>query len=223
VTALRSPSYSPHMEPHETIVGIVLAGGRSSRMGGGDKCVRPLSGKPVLAHVLARLRPQVSDIVISANSDQFAGFGLPVVADASPEFQGPLAGVAAGLEWVAANRPDVAWAVTVPGDTPFIPADLVRGLAAADRAAGTMAVARSETGVHPVVAVWPVGMASDLKAALAGGLRKVSRWAEMQGATQVFFPASDIGGREVDPFFNINRKEDLVEAEGLLRREPEPS
>ena len=208
------------MEPHETIVGIVLAGGRSSRMGGNDKCLQPLGGKPMLAHVLARLRPQVSEILVSTNSDRFAGFGMPVVADNVSGFQGPLAGVEAGLAWVAVNCPHVAWAVTVPGDTPFIPADLVRRLAEADRAAGTMAVARSETGVHPVVAVWLVSMADDLKAALAGGLRNVSRWAEMQGAAQVFFPASEIGGREVDPFFNINRKEYLAEAESESRNRP---
>jgi len=210
------------MEPDE-IVGIMLAGRRSSRMGGGVKCLQSLGGKPMLAHVLARLRPQVSDIVISANSDGFAGFGLPVVADSVAGFQGPLAGIEAGLTWVAANRPRATWVVTVPGDTPFIPGDLVRRLANADRAAGTMVVARSETGVHPVVGLWPVTMAVDLRAALASGLRKVSRWAEMQGAAEVFFPPSEIGGRAVDPFFNINRKEDLAAAEGLLKREPEPS
>ncbi len=211
------------MEPDENVVGIVLAGGRSSRMGGRDKCLEPLVGKPMVAHVIARLRPQVSDIVISANTDGYAGFGFPVIADSLPAFPGPLAGVVAGLEWVAANRPGVAWAVTVPGDTPFIPGDLVRRLAEAGRAAGAMAVARSETGVHPVVGLWPVTMAGDLKAALASGMRKVSRWAEMQGAAQEFFAPSEIAGREVDPFFNVNRKDDLAEAESLLKREPEPS
>jgi molybdopterin-guanine dinucleotide biosynthesis protein A len=210
------------MESDE-IVGIVLAGGRSSRMGGGDKCLQALGGKPMLAHVLARLRPQVSDVVISANSDQFAGFGTPVVADNVSGYQGPLAGVEAGLTWIAANRPRASWAVTVPGDTPFIPDNLVRRLAEACRAVGTMAVARSETGVHPVVGLWPVTMAADLKEALATGLRKASRWAETQGAAEVFFPPSEIGGRQVDSFFNINRRDDLAAAEGLLKHEPRPT
>lgn len=109
------------MEPDE-IVGIVLAGGRSSRMGGGDKCLQPLGGEPMLAHVLARLRPQVSDIVINANSDGFAGFGLPVVADSVSGFQGPLAGIEAGLTWVAANRPHATWAVTVRATRRSFPA-----------------------------------------------------------------------------------------------------
>jgi len=211
------------MDPDENVVGLVLAGGRSSRMGGCDKCLQPLVGKPMVAHVIARLRPQVSKIVISANTDGYAGFGLPVVADSLPGFPGPLAGVEAGLSWVAANSRSVAWAVTVPGDTPFIPDDLVRRLAEAARAAGTMAVACSETGLHPVVGIWPVTMADDLKAALASGMRKASRWVDMQGAAQVFFPPSEIGEREIDPFFNVNREEDLAEAERLLKRVPQPS
>jgi len=112
------------MEASNDIIGVVLAGGRSSRMGGGDKCLQMLGDSPLLAHVIARLKPQVSDIVISANGDpaRFAPFGLPVVADTLAEFAGPLAGVEAALAWVAANRPGVSWAVTVPGDTPFFPA-----------------------------------------------------------------------------------------------------
>jgi molybdopterin-guanine dinucleotide biosynthesis protein A len=201
------------------IIGLVLAGGRSSRMGGGDKCLEPLGGKPLLGHVLARLKPQVADMIISANGDpaRFASFGLPVVADSESEFAGPLAGIEAGLVWTAANRPEVSWVVTVPGDTPFIPGDLVARLVAA-RSGATMAVARSETGVHPVVGLWPVSMASDLRVALADGFRKVSRWAEMQGAAEAVFAPTEIGGRRVDPFFNINRPEDLAAAKALLAR-----
>ena len=194
-------------------------------MGGGDKALRELGGKPMLAHVIARLKPQVSGIVISANGDlsRFAAFGWPVVADSLPEFQGPLAGIEAGLAWAAANCPGVSTVVTVPGDTPFIPGDLVRRLTDAAHGVAmngaTMAVARTDEGVHPVVGLWPLGMAGDLTTALANGLRKVSRWAEMQGATEVFFPPVEIGGRKVDPFFNINRPEDLAEADTLLAAE----
>lgn len=204
------------------IIGLVLAGGRSSRMGGGDKCLELLGGGLLLSHVIARLRPQVADMVISANGDpaRFASFGLPVVADSQPEFAGPLAGVEAGLAWAAANRPEVSWLVTVPSDTPFLPGNLVAHLVAAQSGAGSMVVARSATGVHPVVGLWPVGMAGDLKAALADGFRKVSRWAEMQGAAEALFAPAEIHGRQVDPFFNINRPEDLAAAEALLAREP---
>ena len=116
------------MDLTEPVVGVLLAGGRSSRMGGGDKCLRPLAGRPILAHIIERLKPQVSDMIINANGDvaRFAAFGLPVVADSIAGFAGPLAGVHAGLEWVKANRPDVRYVVTVATDTPFFPADLVQ-------------------------------------------------------------------------------------------------
>ena len=117
------------------VVGILLAGGKSSRMGGGDKCLRPLGGRPILAHIIERLRPQVSDMIINANEDagRFAGFGLPVVGDSIAGYAGPLAGVQAGLAWIKRNRPDSAYGVTVATDTPFFPADLVaRFLAEAD-------------------------------------------------------------------------------------------
>lgn len=205
------------MEITQRIVGVVLAGGRSSRMGGGDKTLRELGGRPMLAHVLARLEPQVTDIVINANGDlsEFAAFGWPVVGDSLPDFQGPLAGIEAGLAWAAANCPDAAMVVTVPGDTPFIPGDLVGRLCEAR----SVAVARTDAGVHPVVGVWPLSLGGDLKAALEGGLRRASRWAEMQEAVAVYFPPVEIGGRTVDPFFNINRPEDLAEAEALLAAE----
>ncbi|HUU66014.1 MAG TPA: molybdenum cofactor guanylyltransferase MobA [Methyloceanibacter sp.] len=208
------------MTAPRTIIGVVRAGGRSSRMGGGDKCLELLGGRPLLGHVIARLRRQVADMVISANGDpaRFAPFGLPVVADSPPELAGPIAGVEAALAWVAANCPGVSWIVTVPGDSPFIPGDLVARLVGAGRA-GTMAVARSATGVHPVAALWPVGIADDLKVALADGFRRVSRWAELQSAPEAFFAPVEIDGRPVDPFFNINRPEDLAAAEALLARE----
>jgi molybdopterin-guanine dinucleotide biosynthesis protein A len=121
-----------------------------------------------------------------------------------------------GQEPINANSPGVSAIVTVPGDTPFIPGDLVRRLIEA----APVAVARTAEGVHPVVGLWPLAVADDLKAALADGLRRASRWAEMQNATEVVFPPVEIGGGTVDPFFNINRPEDLAEAEALLAMEP---
>jgi molybdopterin-guanine dinucleotide biosynthesis protein A len=111
----------------ESVVGVLLAGGKSSRMGGGDKCLRVLGGKPILTRIIERLQPQVSEIVINANGDpaRFDAFGLPVVSDSVAGYQGPLAGVHAALEWVKANRPGVEHVVTVATDTPFFPADLV--------------------------------------------------------------------------------------------------
>jgi molybdopterin-guanine dinucleotide biosynthesis protein A len=208
------------MDLPDGVVGVLLAGGRSSRMGGGDKSLRPLGGKPILARIIDRLRPQVSEIVINANGDasRFAAFGLPVVADSVAGFAGPLAGVHAGLEWVRANRPNVSHVVTVATDTPFFPIDLVRRFLAESHDDSTLLVARSEAGTHPVIGLWPVGLAAELKASLEQGDRKVGAWTEDHGAVEVSFPPADIGGKLIDPFFNINAPEDLAAAETLLKK-----
>ncbi len=207
------------MDLTDGVVGVLLAGGRSSRMGGGDKCLRLLDGKPILARILDRLRPQVTDIMINANGDasRFAAFGLPVVPDSVAGFAGPLAGVHAGLEWTKANRPESAYVVTVATDTPFYPTDLVQRFLAEAKDASTFLVAQSAEGTHPVIGLWPVGLAAKLKASLEQGHRKVSAWTKDCGAVEVFFAPVEIDGKTVDPFFNINKPEDLAAAETLLK------
>ncbi len=204
------------------VVGVILAGGRSSRMGGGDKCLLPLGGRPVLASVLARLKPQVSVIVINANGEpaRFARFGLPVVADSVPGFAGPLAGVHAGIEWVKANYPGVRYIVTVASDTPFFPDDLVQRFLAELERHPSLLVATSAEGVHPVVGLWPVGFARDLQECLEQNMHKVGAFTKQHGAVEVFFPPVKVGGRLVDPFFNINRPEELERADALLGHQP---
>ena len=202
----------------DSVVGVLLAGGRSSRMGGGDKCLRLLGGKPILTRIIDRLSPQVSDIVINANGDpdRFADFGLPVVSDNIAGYQGPLAGVHAALEWVKANRPDVDHAVTIATDTPFFPADLVGRLLSARDDASSFRVAQSDVGIHPVIGLWPVDLAEALEDSLKRGERKVTTWTRDHGAVPVFFPPVDVGGQSIDPFFNINAPEDLATAEALV-------
>ena len=121
------------MQRPDGIIGIVLAGGKSSRMGGGDKALLPLGGRPLLAHVVERLRPQVAEIVLNPNDDaaRFAAFGLPLVVDLLAGHMGPLAGIRAGLAWAKANRPESNFVITVAADTPFFPADLVSRFSAA--------------------------------------------------------------------------------------------
>jgi len=200
------------------VVGVLLAGGRSSRMGGGDKCLRMLGGRTILARIIDRLRPQVSDILINANGDasRFIAFGLPVVADSIVGYAGPLAGVHAGLEWVKANRPDVSHVVTIAIDTPFFPTDLVRQLLQASEDRSAMRIAKSEMGTHYVIGLWPVALAPDLEASIERGDRRVGAWTKEHGAVEVFFPPVDVGGKHIDPFFNINAPEDLAVAESLV-------
>ena len=173
------------------VVGILLAGGKSSRMGGGDKCLRPLGGRPILAHIIERLKPQVSDMIINANGEiaRFAGFGLHVVEDSITGYAGPLAGVQAGLAWIKRNRPDSAYGVTVATDTPFFPADLVPRFLAELGNRPALLVARSAEGVHPVIGLWPVALADDIEDALKHGLHKVGGFTEQHKAHRSAFPA----------------------------------
>jgi molybdopterin-guanine dinucleotide biosynthesis protein A len=208
------------MKAREHPVGILLAGGKSSRMGGGDKCLLPLGGRPILAHVIERLKPQVAELIISANGDpaRFSAFGLPVVEDGLGGYAGPLAGILAGLEWARINRPESRFAITAASDTPFLPADLVSRLCSASgEGAPDLAVARSADGMHPVFGLWPISVAPDLEASLISGDRKVSEWVEQHQAKKVMFPPVKIEGRTIDPFFNVNRPDDLAAAEAFLQ------
>jgi molybdenum cofactor guanylyltransferase len=197
------------------VIAVVLAGGLARRMGGGDKPLRLLAGRPLLDHVLVRVAPQVAGVILNANGDpaRFAAYGLPVVADPLPDFPGPLAGVLAGLDWAAEHRPDIPTVLSVPGDGPFLPADLVARLEAARTAAGTpMACAASGGWTHPPIALWPVGLRAELRAALLAGEKKIDRWTARFGCAAAEWPTDPI-----DPFFNANAPEDLAAAEALLQ------
>ena len=192
-------------------LGLVLAGGLARRMGGGDKARIRVGYMTILERVLARLKPQCKAIILNANGDpaRFADIGLPVVADSVPDFAGPLAGILAGLDWAAAHAPDVTDIVSVPGDCPFLPADLVVRLMAARKAQGQpLACARSGDWRHPVVGLWPIALRADLRNALIEeGLHKIEIWTARHGVAIADWPAVP-----VDPFFNVNTPEDAAEA-----------
>jgi molybdopterin-guanine dinucleotide biosynthesis protein A len=198
------------------VAGVLLAGGQSRRMGGGDKALRLLGGITLLERVIERLRPQVDTLVLNANGDpaRFAKFGLPVAPDNVPGFAGPLAGVLAGLDWTAANLPDHAFVVSVATDAPFLPADLVTRLVEGlERERGDLACAASGGRSHPVFGLWPVRLRGDLRRAVADeGIRKVDQWTARHRLITVPF-----ANQPVDPFFNANRPEDFETAAALLR------
>jgi molybdenum cofactor guanylyltransferase len=208
------------MTSSEKTLGLVLAGGLARRMGGGDKARIRIGGATILERVLARLKPQCTRVVLNANGDpaRFADTGLPVVADSIPEYAGPLAGILAGLEWAAENTLDIEWVATVPGDCPFVPRDLVARLHAA-RAAGRtpLACARSGEWRHPVVGVWPVALRADLRRAVVeDGLRKIEEWTARHGISIADWPETP-----VDPFFNVNTREDVATAERIALQYPD--
>lgn len=194
--------------------GVLLAGGLSRRMGGGDKALRVLGGATILARVIARARPQVTALVLNANGDpaRFAEFHLPVVGDSIPDFAGPLAGVLAGLDWAAAIAGTTHLA-SFATDTPFLPVDLVaRLIAAVSDGKHDLACAASNGRTHPVFGLWPLALREDLHAALRSGLRKVDQWTARHRLAVVEFPA-----QPYDPFFNTNTPEDLNEGEIVSR------
>ena len=201
------------------VAGVILAGGQSRRMGGGDKALRDLGGTSMLGHVITRLAPQVGPLVINANGDpaRFAAFGLEVVPDTLDGFLGPLAGVLAGLKWAAANAKGCRFIVTAASDAPFLPMDLVARLRLAADGKSGIALAASAGDLHPVIGLWPVALAGDLEAALASGVRKVLAWTDKHGTIPVAFPFEKLGDETVDPFFNANRPEELEEARRLLQ------
>jgi molybdopterin-guanine dinucleotide biosynthesis protein A len=201
-------------------LGLVLAGGLARRMGGGDKPRTSIGGVTILSRVLERLKPQCSRMVLNANGDpaRFADTGLSVIADDVPDFAGPLAGILAGLDWAAKNAPDVVTVVSVPGDCPFLPRDLVARLNEARAASGKpLACARSGEWRHPVVGLWPVALRADLRHALTQeDLRKIELWTARHGVALADWPAEP-----VDPFFNVNTPEDVAAAERLAAQYPD--
>ena len=205
-------------------LGVILAGGLATRMGGGDKALLPLGGRPMLDHVVERLAPQVDAMALSANGDaeRFAAYGLPVLGDSIDGYPGPLAGVLAGLDWAAEHG--AASIITVASDTPFFPKDLAqRMLGAAQGQTHPLVLAATPRGQeqtrsmtkglirHPTFGLWPVALRHDLREALSDGLKKVVLWTEKHGGREVVFDDPD-----TDPFFNVNTPEDLVEAERRL-------
>lgn len=199
-----------------TCIGVILAGGLARRMGGGDKPLVEIAGQPILQHVIDRLTPQCASLAINANGDRarFSAFGLPVVPDSVEDFAGPLAGVLAGMDFAAESG--ASDMLSAPGDTPFLPADLLSRLEAArTRAGARIAVAASNGRIHHAVALWPVALREELRRALVEqGERRVSAFIGRFASVVVDWPS-----QPYDPFFNVNRPEDLACAVAIAKEE----
>lgn len=196
------------------IPGVLLAGGLARRMGGGDKPMRTIGGRTILARAIARLEPQCDGLILNANGDptRFAAFGLPVIADGVADFPGPLAGILAALDWAAVNRPDVSLVLSAAGDCPFLPRDLVSRLHdALVKENADLAVAASDGQSHPVIGLWSVRLREQLRHALTvEDIRKIDRWTARYRLATVTWPVTPL-----DPFFNANTVDDIAEAERL--------
>lgn len=188
----------------QQITGLILAGGRGSRMGGVDKGLQNYLGMPLGMHALMRLGPQVGELMINANRNlgAYESFGVPVWPDAIPDFAGPLAGFLAGLE-----RCETPYLVTVPCDTPCFPHDLVARLAHALEAEGAdLAMARTGAQVHPVFCLMKTGLMESLVRFTQAGGRKIDQWTALHHTVEVPFD-------DEAAFFNANTLEELQELE----------
>ncbi|MFZ1414361.1 MAG: molybdenum cofactor guanylyltransferase MobA [Defluviicoccus sp.] len=212
-------------DPAADVAGVVLAGGLGRRMGGGDKCLRTLGGRPLIAHVVARARPQVAALLLTINDGasaaQLTGFGLPIVPDVVAGFAGPLAGILTAMRWAQASAPQCRWLASFAADTPFVPLDLVARLRAAMAEHGAeIACAASGGRSHPVFALWPVALADALESALTvEAIRKIDAWTARFAVCPV--PFDDEAGD--DPFFNVNTPDDLARAAERLAAADRPS
>ena len=191
----------------------LLAGGQARRMGGGDKNLMMLAGKPVLRHVLDRVDFADRPLMINANGDpaRYAAFGLPVCADVIDGYAGPLAGILTGLEWVAANHSDCSHMVSLATDAPFLPVNLIAVLESAIGDGAEIAQAMSLQRRHPVFAIWPVAIAGALRdAVIDEGVRKIDDFTACYHCVTVEFAGTP------DPFMNLNRPDDFDLATQIL-------
>ena len=200
------------------ILGVILAGGQSRRMGGGDKSLTDLGGQPLLAHVIARFAPQVATLILNANGDpqRFAAFNLPVVPDLDGRADGPLAGVLAAMDWAARSASGVDAIATVTSDVPFLPLDLVPRLRSALPLGPAVAVSAERR--HPSIALWPMAFRDRIADALERDERGLNDFAVRNNAVEVSFALSEADGQMIDPFFNVNAPSDLAEARAILAR-----
>jgi len=208
----------------KTVTGVLLAGGLGRRMGGGDKPLKSLGGQPILDLVIERARPQVDALVLNVNGDtsRFSSYGLPIATDVIDDYAGPLAGILTGMEWSLSQVPDAEWMVSFATDAPFFPLDMVARLISETAKAGAeMACSQTRGRTHPVFALWPTRLAGELRdAMIKEDMRKIDLWTARYNILHVDFDGPET---EIDPFFNINRPEDLLSAEDWLKRQEKAS
>ena len=197
--------------------GLILAGGLSRRMGT-NKALSHLGEKPLLSHVIDRVTPQVSQLVLNAPENWAHAFALPLVPDTKPGHAGPLAGILAGMRHFADHAPQASHFLTVPADSPFFPADLSAQLTNHITGEDAIVIAASSGHVHPVFGLWPVSIADDLEQWLEDdNNRRIRSYMARHVTLGVAFPPVESATASIDPFYNINTPDELATAETFLR------
>ena len=195
------------------ICAVIMTGGKSSRMGGGIKTLMQFNKKIIFERILESLQNQINNIIINNNdmSYQFKKYNLPIIEDKIKGYLGPLAGIHASLEWVSKNLKNIEWIVSIPGDTPFIPDNLVEKLYnKAESYKKNIIIAKSNEKIHPIIGIWNVNLLQKLEKAILEGERKIIIWAKKNELDYQEF----VNDR-YDPFFNINYNEDIDTAKKI--------
>ena len=204
------------------IPGIILAGGLSRRMGGGDKGLLMLGKTSIIERVIDKVSPQVGSLAININGDssRFPDYKLPIIPDSIKGYLGPLSGILAGMEWAFKNGN--RYIATVAADTPFLPDDFIKRLHAMVKSknlnigiAASRILSTDDVFMHPTFGIWEVGLKDDLRNALANDTRKIMFWAKKFKLDYYYFDTSD---KLSDPFFNINTPDDLAKAKCRLKK-----
>lgn len=200
------------MNINNNFISVILAGGLSKRFGGETKTFGKINGKTILEKIINILKKQNAKILINTNVDKekFSKNNIEIISDVDNEFQGPLAGILAAMIWIKKNQLSIKWIMTVPSDTPFLPINLLELFKSKIKNETNILIARSNGKIHPVVGLWNINLLDKLKKELQSDNRKIMNWVSKNNYDFVDFPVHDY-----DPFFNINTKEDLIEAETI--------
>jgi len=193
---------------------LIMIGGQSRRMGGGIKSFIELDGKSIFDRIITIIKPQIKKIIISCNTEEpkLKKYQFPIIKDLKEGYLGPLAGIHSGMQWLKKNEPEVKWLITIPGDTPFIPMDLIFRFKDKMSSDLKIIIAKSQNKTHPVIGAWNTCLFENLEEKLNKGIRKIMSWAELHPLDFVNYTIE-----KYDPFFNINTKEDIDEATKIER------
>lgn len=188
------------------LIALIMIGGQSKRMGGGIKSFIQFNDKTLFDRILERVKPQINKIIINCNNqdERLLKYNLPVIKDLKKGFLGPLAGIHTALSWINKYEPEVKWLITLPGDTPFIPEDLIYSFRDKISSESKIILAKSNNKIHPVIGAWHTSLLGSLNSHLNIGTRKIMSWAELHSIEYINYPTEIY-----DPFFNINSKEDI--------------
>ena len=191
---------------------LLLAGSLSRRFGGGIKTFAKINGVTIFEKIIGGLKKQGVNIIINANSNHkiFSNSKLPIIADVKKNFQGPLAGIYTSMVWVKEKKLDIEWILSVPSDTPFLPNNLLDVFVSKINKTKKILIARSNNKIHPVIGIWNINLLKNLEQELKSDNRKIMEWVYKNKYDIVDFPV-----KFYDPFFNINNKEDIIEAEQI--------